>query len=97
MDGSERMTIVKTKIAYPFGVTLDYANKHVYWVDGYHSNVQRVNYDGSNRRTITTLGSVSKICIFFVILLQFRVVLLEKTDRENHFESLELLRLITFQ
>ncbi|CAL4088832.1 unnamed protein product, partial [Meganyctiphanes norvegica] len=57
MDGSQREQIVNRKIVYPFGVTVDYANRHVYWVDGYLSHVERVNYDGSNRRVILQLNS----------------------------------------
>ncbi|XP_042220954.1 prolow-density lipoprotein receptor-related protein 1-like isoform X2 [Homarus americanus] len=55
MDGNQRQAIVITKIVYPFGVTLDYPNKHVYWVDGYLSHVERVDYSGENRRIIIKL------------------------------------------
>nr|XP_045618524.1 low-density lipoprotein receptor-related protein 1B-like isoform X1 [Procambarus clarkii] len=55
MDGTQRQGIVHTKIVYPFGVTLDYPNKHVYWVDGYLSHVERVDYSGGNRRIIIKL------------------------------------------
>lgn len=59
MDGSLRQKIVLTKIVYPFGVTVDYPNRHVYWVDGYLSHVERVDYNGENRRIITKLKTVS--------------------------------------
>lgn len=60
MDGSNKITLVNTKIVYPFGVTVDFPNEHVYWVDGYLSHVERVDYDGGNRRIIVKLKSVSE-------------------------------------
>lgn len=52
MDGSERKAIVEHKIVYPYGVTVDYPKQEVYWVDTYLDYVERVNYDGGNRKTI---------------------------------------------
>lgn len=61
LDGSERKTLVDHKIVYPYGVTLDYTTQHVYWVDTYLDFVERIDYDGSNRRTIRK-GSPVRIC-----------------------------------
>ncbi|XP_063881494.1 prolow-density lipoprotein receptor-related protein 1-like isoform X4 [Scylla paramamosain] len=55
MDGTRKMSLVNTKIVYPFGVTVDFPNQHVYWVDGYLSHVERVDYNGENRRIILKL------------------------------------------
>lgn len=52
MDGSEREPLVTNKIVYPYGVTVDYPNKHVYWVDTYLDYVDRVGFDGKNRKNI---------------------------------------------
>lgn len=52
LDGTERKTLVDHKIVYPYGVTVDYTTQHVYWVDTYLDFVERVDYDGSNRRTV---------------------------------------------
>ena len=35
LDGEQRKVLVDTKIVYPYGITLDYPNKQVYWVDTY--------------------------------------------------------------
>ena len=59
MDGTGKMSLVNTKIVYPFGVTVDFPNQHVYWVDGYLSHVERVDYNGDNRRIILKLKTVS--------------------------------------
>ena len=52
LNGKERRVLVDRKIVYPYGVTIDYATEHVYWVETYLDFVERVNYDGSNRQTI---------------------------------------------
>lgn len=52
MDGTDRKQLVVHKIVYPYGVSLDLPNKHVYWVDTYLDYVERVDYEGHNRRTI---------------------------------------------
>ncbi|XP_076069558.1 LDL receptor protein 1 isoform X2 [Oratosquilla oratoria] len=57
MDGSSRINLVSQKIVYPFGVTVDYPNKHIYWVDGYLTHIERVDYEGKNRRTILKLSA----------------------------------------
>ncbi|CAH0551681.1 unnamed protein product [Brassicogethes aeneus] len=52
LDGSDRRTIVNHKIVYPYGVSVDYPNKHVYWIDTYLDYVERVDFDGKHRRTV---------------------------------------------
>lgn len=52
LDGSERKPLVDHKIVYPYGVTVDFATQKVYWVDTYLDYVERVSYDGSNRKSV---------------------------------------------
>lgn len=52
MDGTERKPIITEKIIFPYGVTIDYANKNVYWVDTYLDFIERIDYDGKNRMTV---------------------------------------------
>jgi len=33
-------------------VAVDFPNKHVYWVDSFLAHIERVDYDGSNRKTL---------------------------------------------
>lgn len=50
MDGSGRQTLVQSKqMVRPQSLTLDYANRHIYWVDGYLDRLERINYDGTKR------------------------------------------------
>lgn len=61
LDGTERQTIVNKKIVYPYGVAVDYPNKHVYWIDTYLDYVERVDYDGKHRKTVMQGISVQNL------------------------------------
>ncbi|KAK6165881.1 hypothetical protein SNE40_022703 [Patella caerulea] len=52
MDGSNKMALVVKKIVHPNGLALDLANKHVYWGDSFLDYIERVDYNGGNRRLI---------------------------------------------
>ncbi|KAB0803781.1 hypothetical protein PPYR_00751 [Photinus pyralis] len=52
LDGLERTPLVVHKIVYPYGVAVDFPTSHVYWVDTYLDYVERIDYNGENRRTI---------------------------------------------
>ncbi|CAA9998006.1 unnamed protein product [Nesidiocoris tenuis] len=49
MDGTNRSTIISTKIYWPNGLTLDIANKRVYFADSKLDFIDFCNYDGSER------------------------------------------------
>ena len=52
LDGQERHTVVDSKIVYPYGITVDFANEHIYWVDTYLDYIERCDYAGQNRKTV---------------------------------------------
>lgn len=52
LSGLDRVPLIEHKIVYPYGLTVDIPSEHIYWVDTYLDFVERINYDGSNRRTI---------------------------------------------
>lgn len=52
LDGSRRKSIVDHKIVYPYGLTVDFPKEQIYWVDTYLDFVERVDYEGNNRKTI---------------------------------------------
>ncbi len=52
LDGAGRTVVVDSKIVYPYGVTADYPNGHIYWVDTYLDYIERADYDGRNRKTV---------------------------------------------
>ncbi|ESO96765.1 hypothetical protein LOTGIDRAFT_51280, partial [Lottia gigantea] len=61
MDGSDRHKLVIKKIVHPNGLALDYVNKHVYWADSFLDYVERVDYDGHNRRVIAIGENVDHV------------------------------------
>lgn len=52
LDGTGRKAIVDVKIVYPYGVSVDFPTKTVYWLDTYLDYVEKVDYDGQNRRSV---------------------------------------------
>lgn len=52
------------QVVYPYGVTCDFPSQHIYWVDAFLDFVERVNYDGSNRKTIKKGAPVSSTPTF---------------------------------
>lgn len=54
LDGSNQTNIVQTFITWPNGLTLDYPNKKVYWLDARHHYIASVDYNGNNKRMMYT-------------------------------------------
>lgn len=52
MDGNDRKPIITEKIIFPYGLSIDYATKLIYWVDTYLDFIERIDYNGKNRKTI---------------------------------------------
>ena len=52
LDGSHRITFVKTSVAWPNGLTIDYLARKIYWADAKLDRIEVMNLDGSNRRVV---------------------------------------------
>ena len=52
LDGSLRVTLVNTSVAWPNGVTIDFHDKKVYWADARLDKIEEMNLDGRNRRIV---------------------------------------------
>ena len=52
MDGRNMRTLVREKVGWPNGITLDLPMKVVYWIDARFDYIDSVNYNGSNRQNI---------------------------------------------
>ena len=44
--------MVNSKIVYPYGVAVDYPNRHIFWVDTYLDYIERADFEGRDRRTV---------------------------------------------
>ncbi len=49
MDGTNRRVIHSTGLAWPNGITLDYTEQRIYWVDALLDRIEYSSYNGSNR------------------------------------------------
>ena len=55
MDGQNRFVVIDTELVSPYGITIDYAEQKVYWMDAALDKVEYANFDGSGRVTLITL------------------------------------------
>ena len=59
MDGRARQILHNTQLMRPNGLTLDYQNQVLYWIDASLDKIESSNVDGTNRRLITNFASSS--------------------------------------
>lgn len=59
MDGSMRTIIVQNKIALPCGLTIDYPNRLLYFMDSYLDYIDVCDYYGHHRRQVVASDLVS--------------------------------------
>ena len=55
MDGQDRVALITTGLTSPYGLTVDYAEQKIYWVDAFLDKIEYANMDGTDRVTLTTL------------------------------------------
>ena len=53
MDGTRRKVLIDKLIYWPNGITIDYQENKVYWVEANFHFVHKMNMDGSNRYYFT--------------------------------------------
>lgn len=49
MDGTNRKTLIESKLQWPNGLSIDYVDKKLYWCDAFLDKIERSELDGSNR------------------------------------------------
>lgn len=59
MDGTMRTVIVQEKIYWPCGLSIDYPNRLIYFMDAYLDYIEFCDYDGHNRRQVIASDLVS--------------------------------------
>lgn len=57
-DPSTRKVIVKDNIFWPNGITIDYDNNLIYWVDAQLHFIDAIDFNGENRKRIVKTGLV---------------------------------------
>ncbi|XP_052899994.1 putative vitellogenin receptor [Anopheles moucheti] len=58
MDGSEQTVVVSAGIHWPNGLTLDWPNNRLYWIDAKLKRIESMHFDGSDR--VVVLSDVLK-------------------------------------
>ncbi|OQV13656.1 Low-density lipoprotein receptor-related protein 1 [Hypsibius exemplaris] len=51
LDGSNRLEIVTTKLAWPNALAIDFIHNRLYWIDTKLDRIESVKFDGLERRT----------------------------------------------
>ena len=59
MDGRARQILHNTQLMRPNGLTLDYQNQVLYWIDASLDKIERSKVDGTNRQLIANFVSSS--------------------------------------
>ena len=57
LDGRSSQTLHGSQLVWPNGLTLDYQNQVLYWIDGSLDKIESSNVDATNRRLIATFAS----------------------------------------
>ena len=52
LDGSHRVILVNSSVAWPNGLAIDYLKQKIYWADARNDKIEVMNFDGSARRII---------------------------------------------
>ena len=52
LDGSHRVILVNSLVAWPNGLAIDYLKQKIYWADARNDKIEVMNFDGSARRII---------------------------------------------
>lgn len=52
MDGSAITSLVTSTIKWPNGITVDYEEDYVYWVDAGVDRIERITINGNNRKVL---------------------------------------------
>ena len=70
MDGKERTILISTGLESPYGITIDYSEQKIYWVDASLDKIEYCNPDGTGRVTLTTLPQAYGLGVPYSLTLE---------------------------
>lgn len=56
MDGENHTIVHDSELQQPYGLTIDYDQQVLYWIDAGRNRIERSGVDGSNRRVVISQG-----------------------------------------
>ena len=57
LDGKNRAVFIDSDLDKPLGLTIDYMNDRLYWVDDYHETVEHIDIATAANRVTIQLGA----------------------------------------
>lgn len=56
MNGENWTVLFDTGLREPYGLTIDYDQQMLYWIDANHDQIERSSVDGTSRRLVVSRG-----------------------------------------
>ena len=89
MDGAARTVIIDTDLNQPWGITIDYDDNRLYWVDANLNKIEYSNFDGTNRVTLET--GDDGVLSPFAITIENNLLFWTETGNRSIFTTHKLL------
>ena len=64
MDGSRRIPLVSSGIAWPNGIAIDHSTNRLYWADAKLNKIEYISLNGNSRK-VSEQTSMNFFCITF--------------------------------
>ncbi|XP_059822369.1 low-density lipoprotein receptor-related protein 2a isoform X1 [Hypanus sabinus] len=58
-DGSNAEPLINTTLGWPNGLTIDWSNLRLYWVDAFFDKIEHCSLSGSDRQTLSRISQMS--------------------------------------
>ena len=92
MDGAARTVIIDTDLDQPWGITIDYDDDRLYWVDASLNKIEYSNFDGTNRVTLIALETRDGVVLHpFAITIQNNLLFWTETRNASIFTMHKLI------
>lgn len=90
LNGEKRDTIIKTKIFWPNGLTVDIPNKRIYFADSKLDYIDFCNYDGTERQQVSMFVEILDINFLYSL---YTKVSFPKSCMREHSRRVRFLNL----
>lgn len=74
LDGQNRVVIVHNGLSRVFSLTVDTTSNKLYWADHVRQTLESCHYDGTNRRVIRRMNSVSITGVTYYQVIVYQII-----------------------